>query len=54
MWKAFWVYIDWKVSGKQQQAEGKCVKTNICTWTTMIKEIQSQDKNSLDKLYIPT
>ena len=36
------MYIDWKRSGKQQ-AEGKRIKTSVCTRATIIKEAQSQD-----------
>ena len=50
-WKAFCMYVDRKVTGKQQ-AEGKRIKTSVCTWAT-IKEAQSQGQNSLDNLYIP-
>ena len=45
------MYVDRKVTGKQQ-AEGKRIKTSVCTWAT-IKEAQSQGQNSLDNLYIP-
>ena len=35
------MYIVWKGLGKQQ-AEGKHVKTSVCTPATIIKEAQSQ------------
>ena len=46
-WKVFCVHIDWKRLGKQQ-AEGKRVKTSVCTQATILKEAHSQDYNSLD------
>ena len=46
------MYVDWKVTGKQQ-AEGKRVKTGVYTRATIIKEAQSQGQNSLHNLYIP-
>ena len=38
------MYVDRKVTGKQQ-AEGKRIKTSVCTWAT-IKEAQTRARTA--------